>query len=1174
MTRLWLSVTLVGAAAACALVWLAAPMLAIDGAMPLAPPEPRLAIIAAIILLLGASLAVLVMRRRRAAAALERGMSDAASGGDDAAALSAKMRAAITALKKKSRLRSGFLYELPWYLIIGPPGAGKTTALLNSGLHFPLADSQDATIRGVGGTRDCDWWFTDEAILIDTAGRYTTQDSDAKADQASWLAFLGLLRKHRPRQPINGVLVAISIEEIIAGPAASIAAHADAVRRRLAEVHATLAITVPVYVLFTKSDLVAGFMQYFADLDEEQRDAVWGFTFKAGKTTEALRRAPLEIDLLVEGLAQGLTDRLQREPDIAARASLIGFPAQVAAFRRSVCDFLAAIFDKTVADQKAVLRGVYFTSGTQEGTPIDQILGSLRRSFGVESTPARAFSGIGKTFFLKDMFQKVVFAEAGLVASRSGAARAGSALRLAGYAGIAAMALGAAVLLATGYVKNRNLVAASQASATAYAKAAKPLMAPAEISDSDLRPVYTLLESLAAMPAGYARRNLTTPMSERFGLSQRDRLASASQSAYRTALERLMRPRLLLRLEQQIRDHMDDPPYLIATLKVYLMLGGTASKVDNGQILDWFTQDWDRSMYPGSTYAKGRAALRDHLEAMLRLDDGQHGRVALDGTLIADAQLALARLNPARLAYATLQANARGMGLADWVASQHGGPDAQAIFSASDAPLDSLRVPGFYTYQGFYKALIDRIPTITKTIEQDRWVLGAAGTQPAVKQQFANLVPEILAIYRADFVASWEAALAGLRLKPLLADKPDYKLFAIAAGDASPIKALFGSISDETWLTRDGAKPADAAKTGREAPDLQAGEKADAAIAAIKLALQSQLRPGDPRFDLPGADIEKSFARLHQFFEGPAGSRPIDSLMVNLNALRESLATAANSSKTYQSVAETQDQLAKLRANISRVPPVLADMIQTIADDVSANVADTTVEQLSGQLGTEVSVPCNQIVKNRYPFTAQSRDEVSLEDFARLFGPDGILDKFYSGNLAKLVDATKAVWSWRPLIASSRQLSGETLRQFQQASQIKDIFFANGAALGLSLQVRLLSSTGGSGGAVLSFNATPMTFSSPDEPLAIIDWPGSPPFSSAVKILPDLPDRDNKPVERSGAWSLFRLLDAGRLTQRGSSVDASFIQSSREVSLQFISQDAQNPLTLPALRQFRCPAGL
>ncbi len=118
----------------------------------------------------------------------------------------------------KQKRRSGHsLYELPWYVIIGAPGSGKTTALINSGLHFPLEQrSGKGALRGVGGTRNCDWWFTDEAIFLDTAGRYTTQDSDANADSAGWAEFLKLLQKYRKRRPVNGVILTISAQDLMA----------------------------------------------------------------------------------------------------------------------------------------------------------------------------------------------------------------------------------------------------------------------------------------------------------------------------------------------------------------------------------------------------------------------------------------------------------------------------------------------------------------------------------------------------------------------------------------------------------------------------------------------------------------------------------------------------------------------------------------------------------------------------------------------------------------------------------------------------------------------------------------------------------------------------------------------------------------------------------------------
>ncbi len=273
---LWIALSVVAALVLAALIWLGGPLVFIGDAQPFESVGVRLAVILVIWLIVGASIAWRIVSRRRAAAALEKAMTEPAAEESDAPILKDKMEDALATLKRTARSNASALYDLPWYLIIGPPGAGKTTALINSGLKFPLAgDNAARAIQGVGGTRYCDWWFTDAAVLIDTAGRYTTQDSDAKVDRRSWLAFLDMLRRNRSRQPINGVIVAISIADVLHLSAAEVVAHADAIRKRLTELHDELKVDFPVYAVFTKMDLIVGFTQYFADLDEAKRQAVW-----------------------------------------------------------------------------------------------------------------------------------------------------------------------------------------------------------------------------------------------------------------------------------------------------------------------------------------------------------------------------------------------------------------------------------------------------------------------------------------------------------------------------------------------------------------------------------------------------------------------------------------------------------------------------------------------------------------------------------------------------------------------------------------------------------------------------------------------------------------------------------------------------------------------------------
>src|SRR6202163_4373583 len=251
----------VGLGSLAAVVYFAGPFIAIGNWRPLENAVVR----GIVILLLVAGAAAVAgssfFRRRKAAKQISDGISGAEQTVNDEPVLKERMKDALATLKTSSGNKSGYLYDLPWYVIIGPPGAGKTTALVNSGLKFPLArGASPAAIAGVGGTRYCDWWFTDDAVLIDTAGRYTTQDSDATADKQSWFAFLDLLKKNRPRQPINGVIPAISLEDLMTLSSADLAAHSNTIRARLLELHDRLKVDFPVYALFTKGDLIAGFM--------------------------------------------------------------------------------------------------------------------------------------------------------------------------------------------------------------------------------------------------------------------------------------------------------------------------------------------------------------------------------------------------------------------------------------------------------------------------------------------------------------------------------------------------------------------------------------------------------------------------------------------------------------------------------------------------------------------------------------------------------------------------------------------------------------------------------------------------------------------------------------------------------------------------------------------------
>jgi type VI secretion system protein ImpL len=1151
----------IGLTSVCALVYLAGPLISIGGWHPF---ESYIVREIAILLLVAAFASVMAFnwnRRKKATAKIAEGIATPDKVEDDADVLKDRMKDALATLKAASGGKSDFLYELPWYVLIGPPGSGKTTALVNSGLKFPLSrGATPAAIAGVGGTRYCDWWFTEQAVMIDTAGRYTTHDSDAAADKQSWIAFLDLLKKNRSRQPINGVLVAISLEDLMTLAPADIAAHANAIRARLLELHERLKVDFPVYALFTKGDLVAGFTEYFANLSDQGRHQVWGATFQTDdKTRNLVGDIPKEFDHLIERLNSELTDRLQDEPTPSNRVLLYGFPTQMAALKRPIFDFLNQIFEPTRYHANATLRGFYFTSGTQHGTPIDRLIGALAKSFGAEQVGAQAYSGLGKSFFLTDLILKVIIGEAAWVSTDRAAVRRARIIKACLYSTVALFAVAMTGLWWLSYTRNRELISATQLAVADYARQAGPYAHETIIGDRDLHKVLPLLYKLRNLPTGYATRETPTPLLATLGLSQRERLQISAEQAYHVSLERLFRPRLMFRLEEVLEANKSNPGYVYEALKAYLMIAGV-ERADRDLILGWMRNDWSENLYPGAPNAEGRKALEGELVAMLDLEGGDEPLVEPNWGLIEECRRILARLSIADRAYQLLKSQARQSIAPDWVASHHGGPDFAIVFEAASGDgVETISVPGFYTYDGFRRGFIDKLPTIAEQLQRDNWVLGDVGKLEAIKSQFDSLVRDLLDRYARDFVAVWKQALEKLRIRALNAGKPKYEALNAAAASTSPIRLLIESIRDESTLTRERKDPkangSDAKKEPATPPLLgaQAGS--------------------------PGAYIEAQFKPFHQVVEGDGSRRMIDVILGDLTAINNSLQTIVlNPAQEQQATAALRSQVAQFKNDALRMPAPFNSMLLQSANSFENTIANDTYRQIRDEFQKSVYGPCQSLATNRYPLDRGARAEVGLADFGRLFGGNGYFDGFFKKFLEPYADTTQREWKWRQDNPVAKQMSAETLRQFQRAAQIKDAFFpTNGNVPAVSLTVTPPALPGTGLMAKLEINGIAVTSSNQPNPAPVaVQWPGAG-GRTVVSLSQDPPVAGAQPSEQNGGggqWALFRLLDRASKSPRPNGITASWIVGGRDVPFQFGTGTVFNPLQLPALTEFKCPTSL
>ncbi len=337
--------------------------------------------------------------------------------------------------------------------------------------------------------------------------------------------------------------------------------------------------------------------------------------------------------------------------------------------------------------------------------------------------------------------------------------------------------------------------------------------------------------------------------------------------------------------------------------------------------------------------------------------------------------------------------------------------------------------------------------------------------------------------------------------------------------------------------------------------------------------MKQQRRAGEPAPATPGANIEAYFKPIQLLVDGDPGSRPIDNLLANLNELYRQLALAAsNPAQSKRALEQVEVEVASLRSNVTRLPQPLAGMMNKVARDAAGDASSRTISQLTEQMASEVTAPCQQIVANNYPFTRSDRD-VGLSDFARLFAPNGIIDKFFAANLAPLANTGGKSWSWKSDSNITRPLSVATLRRFQQAAEIRDAFFPTGGAPNINFAVKPLTLSGEAQTATLAVNGAQVVAQQGSATPGSLPWPGGGSGTASITMAPDMPDRRSN-LERNGAWAFFRLVDAGTMIQRGSAVSVSFIVGGREVSFEFGSGSLNNPLSLSSLRHFECPNGL
>jgi type VI secretion system protein ImpL len=395
-----------------------------------------------------------LLRRRERAEKPEAEAEKPAAGGEGLSVLREKWADGLATLRKSKLQQRGddALYALPWVLVLGERGSGKTGTIRAA---RPLPSPASTTRReGAVKTRTCDWWFFDELVVLETAGRYAFQEEEA--DATEWRELLSLLRRARRREPLNGVVLAVPADALLSRPVEKLRDEAVQLRRRLDEMSRQLGTRFPVYIVITNADAVAGFTEFFGRLPE----AAWRQAF--GNVNDDLENRT-GAAAFVERTFRTLSERMEEvrlafmddaeQVGSEALREVFLFPEEFRALRPPLESFVEALFRRNSYQETPHLRGLFFTSVGQDRIPLSRV--AERLGF---QNPVPERVTVPRSFFVRDFFTVVLPQDRPLVRRTAQWYDRYRTARLAAFAAVIALAVGLCGIFTLSFFGNRRLL--------------------------------------------------------------------------------------------------------------------------------------------------------------------------------------------------------------------------------------------------------------------------------------------------------------------------------------------------------------------------------------------------------------------------------------------------------------------------------------------------------------------------------------------------------------------------------------------------------------------------------------------------------------------------------------------------------------------------------------------
>lgn len=1118
-------------------------------------------------------------------------------------ALRQQMQDAIKTIRKSKigdQTGKAALYELPWYMVIGNPAAGKSSAVLHSGLKFPFMEKTNKlSVKGVGGTRNCDWFFSTEGILIDTAGRYSVYEED----RSEWLSFLNLLKKNRPKAPINGIIIAVSIAELTKNDPNYALDLAKNLRSRVQDLTEQLEVYAPVYVVFTKMDLVSGFRDFFNDYEQEERSQVWGATIPYPEDPENINITDVfeeHFGVLVNGLKDLSTTKLSLRHQRTVSPSLMTFPMEFQSLRPMIRTLMHALFEDNPFQFKPILRGFYFTSALQDGQVSSQMTLQMVQNYDLHppAVPLNAQQDAADTpYFLQDLFSKVILKDKHLVKQHKNRNKR-SHRAIATLAAV--VTLCAAVGLWTwSYTNNKQLTE----------RVVADLQQVAELQKNSNGDLQSQLESLSILQSrieqleGYEEDK---PLSLSFGLYQGDKLKQKLLTEYyngigiivlaptKQNIEKFLTEvntnavQLEVRTEESstedttetatndayIQSDPTDVEDAYNALKAYLMLGNR-DNLETSHLSDQMTRFW-RNWLEANRADMPRDKMIRQAERILsftlaHVDDPAFPLIQNDLGLIDETRSNLSKVSkgqPARervYSEIKMRSSARFPSITVAQITQN---------TTNETLLGSYVISGTFTKQAWDSFVSDEIDKAATTrVVADDWVLATSsqddltltGSPEQIRQYLVNR-------YKQEYIAEWKRFLSQVYVRDSEGfDDHAVLLNQLSNATESPLKTLFETVDRQTQWDNQAANQA-SGNGGRSRRSFVNWFKQTIlrqSPAELRMA-EAAMNNGSSSSDTTAATQANSGVIAQEFSSIHALVTPREDNQ-DLSLLDNYLASLGNIRTRFNNIARSDDigpdALLFASQTLSPEGSELTKSLQ-ILDEQILSQANSEIKQLVRPLLSEpltrsfnmlltptkaeinkvwkaqVRKPFLDNLEKKYPFTANANLEATPAEIGQFFGEDGYVARFVNETLSPFIirrgdQISSKIWNGAGL-GLNPQFVADFGRYFVNYTGSNNAgspgtASANGASNQTTFQIMPLPVSGLTEYTIV-VDGQQLRYRMGTQAWTTFVWPNPSSQPGASIRAKDYDGRDFTVFEEAGSFGVERLINSARRTELGDDI--------------------------------------